>query len=214
MCMLLAAGRQQMVERAIRCFQSQTYQNRVLAVVDNGQEPLQKIPGATHWTRTAPGKPIGELRNLAAALSLPLEAEIIAHWDSDDWSAPERLTEQIALLQESGAPAAGYHEMLFWDSTKSEAWLHTNPVPNYVLGTSLVYWRTTWEKHPFPEVRDGEETRWLLKVKAARTTAFCSKVGQRMIAQIHGSNTCARIVPGAREWKRAPEWDSYCREVI
>jgi len=237
LCTMLAAGRPRMVERAIRSWHSQTYRNKLLIVLDNGAPDLRlRIPSAEGIkVAVLPPAPqplsIGELRNVAAALSVrgAMDAEVIAHWDSDDWSHPERLTEQVAFLQSSGAAAVGYREMLFWQcqegepARSGEAWLYFGRHPQTCIGTSLMYWRKTWAKHPFPDANTGEDMRWLMTVKAAAQTAMPiyggnpddrSRIWPRMIAHIHGGNTSSRIIPGAKEWQRAREWDEFCAGIM
>jgi len=119
------------------------------------------------------------------------KADIICHWDSDDWSHPRRIEEQVALLQASGKECVGYRDMLFWnhllDAGKSptltdgekrlnlnaggECWLYSNNDPRYCLGTSLCYWRRVWEARPFPDEPKrkggtGEDVKWLEGVKS------------------------------------------------
>ena len=235
LCVMPAAGRQSMVNRAVCCFRAQTYSNKLLAILDNGPEPLVIEAGrGVHVTRLQPGvdrRPIGELRNLVNALALPgvFDAPIIAHWDSDDVSSAERLTEQVALLQQSGAEAVGYGEMLFWDSRPGAfcgAWLFTSPNPRYCLGTSLCYWRKTWERRPFENRDQAEDTIFVSRVKATAVSSVCGLVNwengpsyddfeaPRMVASIHGQNTASKIEPGRAEWQRTPGWDNYCREVM
>lgn len=220
LCVMLANGRQQMVDRAVRCFHEQIYPNRILAVLDSGEKPVLVTRRAgIQVTRLEPDgrqRSIGELRNLANALCIPNEAELIAHWDSDDWSHPLRLTEQVELLQSSGAQVTGYREMLFWDSMWKEfsgAWLYSMGKPSYCLGTSLMYTRKVWERHPFDHRHTGEDTTWLHKVKSVVTASAVSDE-PRMIASIHGDNTCARIDPDRKVWRRAPEFDEVCRETM
>ena len=214
MCAMLASGRRRMVNRAVACFRSQTYSNKLLMILDNGPGPLEVETGnGVYLTRfqLATRRPIGELRNLVNSMALPTvhDAEIIAHWDSDDWSHQERLTEQVALLQESGAEAVGYREMLFWDSRPGAfcgAWLYSSPNPAYCLGTSLVYWRKTWERRPFEHRDQAEDTIFLHRVKAA---AASSIVGgePRMVASIHRGTRRRRSRRGARS-------GSGCRSVM
>lgn len=226
LCVMLANGRPEMVKRAIRSFQSQTYPEKRLLIFASGREEPQYINAGiyTEWAGDSmENLSIGRLRNLANGYAHPqyLNADIIAHWDSDDWSHPERLTEQVALLQESGAGAAGYNEMLFWDSTAGQfcgAWRYKSPNKQTILGTSLLYWRKTWERVPFDPQHEGEDTCWLLKLASAgiptAATTSVTSTAPRMIAAIHGGNTTSRIVPGRREWRRAAEWDKYCQETM
>jgi hypothetical protein len=58
---------------------------------------------------------IGQLRNLAIEeCSEVFKPDIIIHFDDDDWSHQNRIAEQVALLQATGADCVGYNEMLFW----------------------------------------------------------------------------------------------------
>ena len=47
---------------------------------------------------------VGVKRNLACEHA---EGELIAHFDDDDWYAPNRLSIQVAALRESGHASAG-----------------------------------------------------------------------------------------------------------
>jgi len=181
-CICLTADRQAQTDRAVKSFMAQTYRDKRLLIYDTGTTPYKRTYGG--WSVLGERGSIGALRNAANALT-PKEDEIIAHWDSDDVSAPTRLAEQVQFLQESGADAVGYSDMLFWKSCrfaeggtwlprcpedkcgveygeflegaqhKGEAWLHNNHKPNYALGTSLMYWRKTWERKPFPDTNKG-----------------------------------------------------------
>jgi len=120
-CVCLTADRQELTERAVRCFEAQTYQKKWLLIYDTGREELtldgigatlQDAARRVSIVREAGGRSIGALRN--AANALVMHCDIIAHFDSDDHSHPNRITEQVALLKASGADAVGYHEMLFW----------------------------------------------------------------------------------------------------
>jgi len=247
-CVCLTADRQEFTARAARCFGAQTYGNKHMLIFDTGAKSfdLQWYPNNITVATAEPfrGHTIGSLRNAANAL-LP-KSEIIAHWDSDDWSHPSRLTEQVAFLQSSGAEAVGFNEMLFAREDKIfkqrddgppaiRAWLYTHGGSKpYALGTSLCYWRKTWEARPFldgpknPEAT-SEYQHW--NVNAVRL-ASCSSIppkellhisdaGEpRMIARIHGGNTSAayslerKIAEGSREWYRVPQWDARVRELL
>lgn len=221
---MLADGRAEMVKQAIACFEAQTYGNAELLIYDTGTD---FIPNDPHWYCPRPqhcGKTVGELRNLANRDTD--YGDIIIHWDSDDWSHPNRIAEQVELLQAigSGTECVGYREMLFWDGRMSGVWLYSSGDPRYCLGTSLCYWRSAWEKRSFEPTSQGEDARWLMGVKSAGISAYAPPYGMevdsspRMIARIHAGNTSNAYAPEtmrrASEWRRAPEWDDYCREKM
>lgn len=118
-CVCLTRNRPQMFARAVESFKAQTYQNRRLVVVNTsdddalGSYPLAGIGAARVWTELR-GQSVGKLRNEVNALAEVMGADIIAHWDDDDWSHPLRLEEQVSQLIHSGAPAVGYNTLLFW----------------------------------------------------------------------------------------------------
>jgi hypothetical protein len=257
---MLTKDRPQMAARAVRCFREQTYQNRLLVILDTSDRERAHMmfcrsDGSeieTIFTGVLEGKSIGHLRNQCASLigtHFP-KCDIFIHWDDDDVSHPNRIAEQVAHLQASGADVVGYSELLFWNSTKcqievdpsrkgpdgtgvlgtvksvGEAWLYRSMTANSAPGTSLCYWCKTWDRKPFPDLpknnqSSGEDVEWLKGLNVATISGIPPAAGceqqPRLIASIHGGNTMsydieAQIARGAeRSWRRAPEWDEFCR---
>lgn len=248
---MLTANRTEMTRRAVASFVAQTYANKKLLIWDTGELNadfcdesglVNHIPAEAYREIT-----IGALRN--EANSFWTEYDIVIHFDSDDWSHPNRITEQVALLQASGKQCVGYRDMLFWRLERglrqssripasvqadpyrpSEAWLYTNQDPRYCLGTSMCYWRAAWEARPFPDISRGEDRKWLREIDSLGVTSLPETLNMvqmpeghskpltatpcaepRMIASIHSGNHVKYETTSA-EWKRVPEWDSYCRE--
>ncbi len=173
-CICLTKDRPEMLKRAVAAFRAQAYEQKRLLILDTGAPGMSfDGDGIIHAYRPEwKGFTIGHLRNEANYLAIGLmDADILAHADDDDWQGPNRLTEQVALLQSGDFDAVGYSEMLFWDSRKTEhvqriakcmglggyeergeAWSYRHPLPNYALGTSLLYHRRTWEAKPFADL--------------------------------------------------------------
>lgn len=229
----LTRDRPEMLQRAIACFRAQTYGRRHLYIMDSGLTPAtdslpDRYPESNILYHHTHGGSIGHLRNYAANWQDDRLPDVFIHWDDDDWSHPERIAEQVALLKASGKEAVGYREMLFWDSRPGQfcaAWLFTSGLPRYCLGTSLCYWRSVWQKRPFEDVQIGEDYRWLQGVDSLGTSSMNlpeEHSHPRMIASIHGSNTSPvykrEYLEGSEaqrgEWKRAPAWDDFCRRTM
>jgi len=238
---MLTRDRGAMAMQAVRSFREQTYDpaKRLLVILDTG-DPAWSVPGSDAENEAhlhAPQhvrKTIGELRNIA---HLVADCDIIVTWDSDDVSNPDRIAEQVALLQSSGADCVGYNEMLFWREPDSQhrgqAWLYRNPNPHYALGTSLCYWRRTWEAKPFAATSHGEDLQFCAGLKVAavwtvpsfadRDPATGIQDSPRMIARIHPGNTSTAYHPDVMErearkknpmWKRVVAWDEYCGDTM
>lgn len=255
-CVMLTCGRPEMAARAVRSFRAQVYENKRLLIYDSGQNQhrfygareneayFNCFWGAHRWQLS-----IGALRNEANGHTddMPHDADILIHWDDDDWSHPNRIAEQVALLQSSGADVVGYREMLFWDqrfcaetvevtrttidggieatikSVAGYAYLYRNPRHDYVVGTSLCYWRKTWERRPFKDEDRQEDNHFIqgLRVRSIPSIASTHREPM-MIASIHQGNAKNYDIEEIRRrgsgdasgWRRVSEWDEYCRKVM
>ena len=243
---MLTKDRPELARRAVECFRRQTYPAKSMLVYETGF-PTKLRPGVGggnvfHWSGGRPEdnkRTIGELRNVANGYSAKTPnfpaSDILMHWDDDDYSHPNRIAEQVALMQSSGADCVGYREMLFWretpqaikDQYAGEAWMYSNQKPGYALGTSLCYWRKTWERKPFAATSKGEDLQFITGLKCVGRSSIegcapgsIAEAEPRMIARIHGSNTSTAYDPRKMEaesrlanplWRRVPEWDEHCR---
>ena len=242
-CLLLTADRQRFTDRAVQCFLDQTFTGAHLLIYDSGEkeyEFLRPVNQRVTIVRnpSARGHKIGALRNEAIDM---VKAEIIVHWDSDDWSAPDRILSQGDDL--TSHSATGYHNLLFLDTrfvvpsigskdTRGmEAWEYDyhkfggyNPQTPHVVGSSLCYWRETWKRTPFSESITHEDPEWCKRVAGLGAVNGVGTPGHDhplLIAEVHGGNMSssyavfdshqAHINP---EWRRAVEWDEYCRERL
>jgi hypothetical protein len=224
----LTANRQAFTDRAVACFLGQIYANKRLLILDTGAVPYQLpvLPPEARssivvWRTPIPtNTTIGELRNIA--VDYARDADIIMHWDSDDWSAPGRMSEQIEAIKGT-FEVSGYSNMLFWDYERSEAWLYDHRANNrdtYCLGTSLAYRRYAWEQRGFKHTSSGED----LAFCAGRRVISGSSVRQpreyMMLGAIHAGNQGGnyrietRTDPTQAEWKRLTAADNDARRIM
>ena len=208
---LLTADRPEMTRVAIECVLFQTYKMS-LCVWDSGEVPVdtsdlpeRAIEGCwikTNATTCNGKRTIGELRNAANSFVAAQGIDIMAHFDSDDWSHPNRIAEQVRFLQSSGAGCVGYNEMLFWreqylvkngmavpvEPTRNpveysdgiamgQAWLYRHPSDRYALGTSLCYWASAWNQRPFRHINVGEDKDWINGVDTRGVTSLGRMIG-------------------------------------
>jgi glycosyltransferase involved in cell wall biosynthesis len=189
--------------------------------------PFETIPDDIQLNVSKPHyKTVGALRNFAGIGARAMLADCIAHWDSDDWSHPWRLEDQITLLEDSGKMCVGYKEVLFWDTrndhTSDAAWLYCHPDPRWAAGASFLYRRELWEQQPFDDAPHEDQRWWLTPLVSNQCVGVSSlwprRSEPRMVCQIHGQNTEAYdpllMLAGSQVWKRAPEFDAHCAEVM
>jgi len=207
-----------MAARAVIDFNRQSYQNKRLLVVNSGPAPL--------FTETDTLREpcfvgidtlsIGALRNHAARYASTHyttsddRPEIFIHWDDDDYSHPNRISEQVALLQASGKQCVGYRSVLFLDERSGEAWKYMNNDPRYCIGSSLAYYRATWERKPFKDISRGEDREFLRDIESIGADSIVDG-DPRMVCSIHSGNHVAYQTTSAN-WTRVPLWDSRLRE--
>jgi len=231
----LTKDRPAMLQRAIWCFRSQTYDNKRLLIYDNGTRCAESKAArdVVHIKIATGSYTIGMLRNAANGRAQKyFQSAILMHWDDDDWSAPTRMAEQVAALQSGEYDAMGYSDMLFWyegwvfnDKKESheaherggQAWLYTAPhqKEDTVLGTSLAYWRETWERKSFKDTSRGEDWHFYSGLRVKQLSGIIGPDGNpAMVASIHGGNECSVVIPGHEQWKRLPRWDERLREIM
>ena len=84
-CIMPTANRRKFISRSIALFMAQSYKNKELIIIDDGNEPIADlIPERKEirYVKLDTTKTIGYKRNLACQNS---NGKFIVHWDDDDW---------------------------------------------------------------------------------------------------------------------------------
>jgi glycosyltransferase involved in cell wall biosynthesis len=197
-CIMPTRNRREWIPRAIASFNAQTYANKELIVLDNGESIEDLLPKQDNirYVRLPGTQTTGQLRNICCTLA---KGEYIAHWDDDDWSHPERLAEQVAALGD-GHQVTGYNRMYFHGGDQVVLYVGA---ARYAVGTSLLYRRSYWDLNRFPPQKIGEDTAF---VNRAANVLRVLDGTRRMVAATHPTNTSPRNMKGAN-WKPATAAD-------
>ncbi len=175
--------RKAFVAQAIRLFQAQDYPRKELIIVDGDSEDLHKVSACgvipieaeieyihIDLAGTLAQLTIGAKRNLAVALA---QGEIIAHWDDDDYYAPDRLSRQVApILEDDEADITGLLMDGVLDLNEMAAWrcgptLHNEIFALGVHGGTLLYRKSLWgQTAAFQNISSGEDGAFLRLVVA------------------------------------------------
>lgn len=205
-CVCLTKGNREhtWLELAIKCFKSQTYENRRLLIVrDNGGQidgfaSSDTLPLDQLWVNA---RALGAKRNKANRAAT---GEIILHWDDDDHSAPGRIADQVARLFDSGKQVTGYSSMKFVDEN-GRWWLYKG-TPGFAIGTSLCYFRSWWLAHPFSDTSHVGEDQEFTSVAVRQRQLSSAPDLDYMYATIHSDNTCPRRTRNESCWIPLPHF--------
>lgn len=192
-------GRPEFAEKALHSFLEQSYPMKQLIILDDSDDPSFRdgsLPTLMEWEQITyariSGLNIPSKRNLCCASAT---GEIIMHFDSDDWSAKERMADQVARLEDSQKQVTGYHSMLFYHVEKQSAFKY-HGAKWYAIGTSLTYFRSWWEKHPFPEDKTIGEDNAIVAIAHNSGQLTSVDAGDMLVARIHAGNSSPKDLNG------------------
>lgn len=163
-CIMPTKNRRRWAIKSIEMFARQTYENRELIIVDDGDETLEDVAVGipnVFYTVLARSLKIGTKRNVCVERS---KGSLIAHWDDDDWQHPERLKKQVAVMLATGADVCGTNQARYYNVLTQTARRYVYPsatMPPFVLGNTFMYTRSYWQSRRFTDVQLGEDARFL-----------------------------------------------------
>jgi len=189
-CLCVTRGKVQYLQRAIRCFQSQSYRNRELLILyeDDDRRTREYVAGILDRgisTAEVPGSPkltLGRLRNLAIE---KCRGEYFCQWDDDDWFHRNRLEFQMQVIQESRMPASIMMQWLVYEMSEGQAYI-SNRRP--WEGSILCKKALIGEEMLYDDLLKGEDTN-LIKSLFARSLVFPILMPKLYIYVYHGRNT-------------------------
>ncbi len=206
-CIMPTYNRRRYVPQAIHYFLRQDYSNRELIILDDGTIPVEDLISSDpriRYMRLNKRTILGAKRNLACELA---HGSLIAHWDDDDWMAPDRLRVQVEMLESQQADLCGACRQLYYEPVDDKAWLYeyfpsTRRVP---VGSTLCYRKALWASSPFPEITIGEDTRFIWSNSRKKVALVSDHTFY--IGLIHQNNTSQKNLSG-------PCWRPYPVEEI
>lgn len=126
------------------------------------------------------------------------KGDIILRGDSDDFYSPDYVSKSVQFLLDSGADCTGLSNAFFYKPATNQMWRYDYPLgQQFVLGATLVFHKSTWERSPF---RDDMRNKHggLIREDAY----FCAMAGNlkphehinTFCAIRHGKNTISDII--------------------
>ena len=80
----------------------------------------------------------------------------------------------------------GYHSITYWNGTK--AYRYVSPVPQYVVGTTMCYRKSFWDRHRFPDKNYAEDNALIYKARDEKQL-IAVDARQMMVVRSHASCT-------------------------
>ena len=142
---------------------------------------------------------IGGKRNLACREA---RGEIIAHWDDDDWYAPDRLRYQIAPILADEADLTGLENAFVLELPGGAFWttrpqLHQRMFVGNVHGGTLVYRKALLDQGlRYPEINLAEDAA-LIRQAVSRGQRLVRLANPGVFVYVrHGRNAWRECAPG------------------
>ncbi|HEV7590120.1 MAG TPA: glycosyltransferase family 9 protein [Longimicrobium sp.] len=203
-CLMPTRDRRRYAAHAVELFLRQDHPRRELVVVDDGADAVEDLlppDPRIRYHRVERQRTLGGKRNLACSLA---RGELLAHWDDDDWAPARRLSAQVRALQAAGtAEVCGLATLRFFEPMAGRAWEYRWPPRSraWVAGGTMLFRRRAWEQRPFPELDEGEDTRWLWSLPPGSVAAIPDP--GLYAALVHAGNTSRKHTGGPR-WHPIP----------
>lgn len=204
-CVCVTKNRPNLLQRSIECYLRQTYPNKKLVVVSQGDEKnnnftlkyLKEINRPDILFVEAPSMlTLGAMRNVSIELAT---GEIICQWDDDDVYHPERLiTQYKALISDSRNVASLYSDFLKYFSNSQELywcdWSKESEYSHRFLCGSIMFYKSLfhmWENfYPERGSQSGrEEDLHVLEKLISKGSIAPVAAGYQYIYVYHGINT-------------------------
>ena len=197
-CIMPTTGdRRCFLPQAIKFVQRQTYSNLEVVIVCDGEDDVSDlIPGSDQRIRYfylgRDRRTMGTKYNLACERA---KGDLMAHFDDDDWSHPDRLSSQVSALLAEDAEVCGISQLLFFEMNTGATWLcrtpsllHSSLYHELPFGATYLYRRSYWSSSPFLDVQIGSD--WYFTSAEGRQDHSVFVTDHRLcVALIHSSNT-------------------------
>jgi glycosyltransferase involved in cell wall biosynthesis len=182
-----------MLQRAITCFEGQSYPNRELIVVyeedDAATKAFVAAKGHGNGSRISfvcveavPKRTLGELRNTGIEMAA---GEFICQWDDDDWYHAGRLTCQYDQLQQNDRSGSVLTQWVVYDAMRKNAYVSNRRI----WEGSILCRKSTIRLAPYENKAIGEDTATVERLVEAGHLHLINGRPGLYIYIYHGHNT-------------------------
>ena len=193
-CLMVTANRPVYVGRAVALFEAQTYRDKELVIIDDGDVDCSALIANSsershiRYIRLT-GKPrlsLGELRNISIDCA---NGDWCIQWDDDEWYHPERIRLQVAEACDKAVGASALKWTLMNVASSSELSHHLFRADSGIAtpGTLLFHRDTRSRYQPLARNEDG---KFMRDVRSELGLAVLGNEFSHLFIRVfHGSNT-------------------------
>jgi glycosyltransferase involved in cell wall biosynthesis len=191
-CLCVTKNRPKLLERAIACFNGQTYQNKQLVILydDNDLETSNWISNnylgnliKIVKVSTNPKKKLGAVRNLAVEYA---DGEFVCQWDDDDWYHINRISLQYQMLVKNNKQGSVLTQYLMFNEKENKAYISFKR--NYWEGSLMCEKRMFLERQ-YDNISRGEDTPFVEYLYNSNKLAKIENMANIFLYVFHGNNT-------------------------
>lgn len=186
-CLCVSQNRSDFLKKAISYFNQQTYPNRDLVIVYEGDDnflnhPLLKNDRIKIITVGDTSITLGERRNIAIQ---NCDGDFFCHWDDDDWYHNKRLAIQLKSLQENNLEACVLDRLILYNNLTNQAYLSSK---RSWEGSLLCKTEIVKGRLEYPRIQKGEDHALVTQL-INRDCVHAISAPYLYIYLFHGKNT-------------------------
>ncbi len=204
-CVMVTTGRINLVKRSIHCYLGQSYSNRELIVVSQGDEHQNRAIKAhisslerddILFVEAPKHLCLGAMRNLSVELTT---GELICQWDDDDIFHPERIKTQYRSMVPTSSLASFYSEFLKYFADTGDLyccnWSKEHQYSHrYLCGTAMFFKSAFHEYRNILYPEEGNQCRVEEDLNVLEKLMIKGKIaapseGHHYVYIYHGANT-------------------------
>lgn len=189
-CLTVTANRNHLMKRAIHCFKNQTYENKELVIVDDGDQPLDDLlaPFPAEQINYVkldkdPKNTLGKLRNRSLEEA---SGDFLIQWDDDDWYHPERIAIQADTLADGYDACCLSGALMHLDEEPYMQHPYIGYLPDGIPGSIM---HRADSAIRYPHTRRAEDTVYLNEWMEKKYMQLPDRYSHLFIRCYHGSNT-------------------------
>ena len=202
-CLMVTRDRVALAKRAISCFAAQTYPDRELVIVSDGEPRVRLslelfaaelgLNNVRFVHEQRPDLTLGSLRNIAMGEAT---GAIVCQWDDDDCYHPDRIQRQLEHMLNEGSRACFLTDHLqYLEEDTALLWvdwtLGGKGGPDQLVPGTMMMFKDDRFRYPEagPYARRGEDSVLLHSLCAAIVVAAAKDLGHLYLYTYHGRNT-------------------------